>query len=255
MAWNWWCHVVEQNGVWSSSLNFVEIVGEKNGKRTRGTFLQCSHVNHVNRHIYLSAMPIQTVNRRRIFSFVLFWSILIVTHLLEASWLSFRLCSTEFLVSTSMRNEWISCWSSKQQFPSLKRKPERSVCHWCHRQQTTLQTRNKAAGVFTPKHRGPYLFKPHTLCVPPCFYWGCALMVPTSDSQWPQSHMTAMHRPLHPPQLTSNGPGQLVCSLDRAKWASDGASQWGMQTDWMRKQSSIYWKSHLGCTDSNLTLI
>ena len=88
----------------------------------------------------------------------------------------------EFLVSTSIRNEWRSCWSSKQRFPTPKRKPECSVCHWCHRQQTTLQTANKAAGVFTPKHRGPYLFKPHTLCVPPCFYWRCALMVPTSDS-------------------------------------------------------------------------
>lgn len=244
--------MVEQNGVWSFSLNFVEIVGEKR-KRTRETFLQYNHVNHVNGHIDLSAMPIQTVNRRRIFLFVLFWSILIVMHLLEASWLSFRLCSTEFLVSTSIRNEWISCWSSKQQFPSLKRKPERSVCHWCHRQQTTLQTRNKAAGVFTPKHRGPYLFKPHTLCVPPCFYWGCALMVPTSDSLSGLSHiwLPCFALSIH---LTSP-PAQLVCTMDRAKWASDGASQWGMPTDWMRKQSSIYWKSHLGCTDRNLTLI
>lgn len=130
----------------------------------------------------------QTINQQRIFLFV-FWSILIVMCLLEASWLSYRLCRTEFLVSTSIRNEWRSCWSSKQQFPSLKRKPKRSVCHWCHRQQTTLQTGNKAAGVFTPKHRGPYLFKPHTLRVPPCFYCRCALIVPTSDSLSGLSHI------------------------------------------------------------------
>lgn len=160
-------------------------------------------------------------------------------------------------MSTSIRNEWRSCWSSKQQFPSLKRKPERSVCHWCHRQQTTLQTGNKAAGLFTPKHRGPYLFKLHTPHVPLCFYRHCALMVPTSDSQWPQSHMTAMrrHLHLHPPHLTSNGLGQLVHSVESAKQASEGASQWGMWTDWLRKQSCIYWKAHLGCSDSNLTLI
>lgn len=109
------------------------------------------------------------------------------THL--ALGLSCRLCSTMFLVSTSIRNEWRSCWSSKQQFPSLKRKPECSVCHWCHRQQTTLQAGNKAAGVFTPKHRGPYLFKPHTPRVPPCVYRHCMLMVPTSDSLSGLSHI------------------------------------------------------------------
>lgn len=108
---------------------------------------------------------------------------------LEAFWLSYRLCRTKFLVSASIRNEWRSCWSSKQQFPSPKRKPERSVCHWCHRQQTTLQTGNKAARVFTAKHRGPYLFKPHTRCVCPCFHQHCVLIVPTSDSLSGLSHI------------------------------------------------------------------
>lgn len=112
-----------------------------------------------------------------------------VFFILEAFWLSYRLCRTKFLMSASIRNEWRSCWSSKQQFPSLKRKPERPVCHWCHRQQTTLQTGNKAARVFTAKHRGPYLFKLHTRCVCPCFHQHCVLIVPTSDSLSGLSHI------------------------------------------------------------------
>lgn len=163
-------------------------------------------------------------------------------------------------MSTSIRNEWRSCWSSKQQFPSLKRKPECSVCHWCHRQKTTLQTGNKAAGVFTPKYRGPYLFKPHTPRVPPCFYWRCALIVPTSDSLSGLSHIwlpcVAISISVH---LASNEPGQLVHGSESEKQASErgwgGVSQWGMWKDWRRKQSCIYWKAHLGCPDSNLTLI
>lgn len=78
-------------------------------------------------------------------------------------------------------------------------------------------------------------------------------------SQWPQSHMTAMqtamHRHLHPPHLTSSRLGQLVHSMVSAERASEGASQWGMWTAWLRKQSCIYWKAHLGCSDSDLTLI
>lgn len=140
----------------------------------------------------------------------------------------FNTCRTKsFLKSKSIRNEWLGCWSSKQRSPCLKRKPECPVCHWCHRQKTTLQNGYKAAGEFTTKHRGPYLFKLHT----PYSYRQRALMVPTAFSPSGLGHIwlpcAAISISVH---LASNGLGQLVRSMQSAKQASEGASRWGMWT-------------------------
>lgn len=106
-------------------------------------------------------------------------------------------------------------------------------------------------GIHSKTQRALFVQAAHSACVSMLLPTLCANASHIRLSQWPQSHMTAMRRHLHPcpPHLTSNGLGQLVHSMESAEQASEGASQWGMWTDRWRKQSCIYWKAHLGCTE------